>query len=86
MRLKFSVLVEKDVRIRLTINIRCWEYEYYNEDNLKALLRLIILKELKSSNLDERVQNYNAVLINIMNTLTFTKYVHKKLMHLNRYK
>ena len=60
-----------------------------------ALLRLINLNKLNYGKLDERVKNYNAVLINIMNTLTFTKCVHKKLInkwlnhelkHLNRKK
>ena len=85
--------VDKEVRMRLTINVTCWEY--YNEDNLMALLRLINLNELNYGNLDERVENFNAVLINIMNTLTFTKCVQKKLInkwydhelkHLNRKK
>ena len=30
--IEFSVPVEKEVRMRLTINVTCWEY--YNEDNL----------------------------------------------------
>ena len=60
-----------------------------------ALLRYINLNELNYGNMNERLENYNAVLINIMNTLTFTKCVHKKLInkwydyeltHLNRKK
>ena len=31
--------------------------------------------------MDERVENFNVVLINIMNTLTFTKCVQKKLVN-----
>ena len=65
--------------MRLTIHITCWEY--YNEDNLMALLKLINLNELNYGNLDERVENDNAVLINIMNIITFIKYVYKKLIN-----
>ena len=54
---------------------------YYNEDNLMALVRLVNLNELNYGNFDERVENYNAVLVNIKNTLTFNKYVDKKLIN-----
>ena len=77
--IEFSVPVGKELRMRLTINVTYWEC--YNEDNLMALLRVINLNELNYGNLDERVENYNAVLINIMNTLTFNKYVHNKLVN-----
>ena len=77
--IEFSVPAEKEVRMRLTINVTCWEY--YNEDNLMALLRFINLNEMNYGDLDERVKNYNAVLINVMNTLAFTKCVHKKLIN-----
>ena len=46
-----------------------------------ALLRLINLNELNCANLDERVEDLNVVIINIMNTLTFTKCVQKKLIN-----
>ena len=45
------------------------------------MLRLINLNELNYGNLDERVENFNDVLINVMNTLNFTKYAHKKLIN-----
>ena len=77
--IEFSVPVEEAVRMRLTINVTCWKY--YNEDNLIALLKLITLNEPNYGNLDVRVENYNAVLINVINTLTSTKYAHKKLIN-----